>query len=90
MKSCPTPCFWSVLHVHAQWGTPSPVPGGAIGQSLKGSVLSNIRKLFTHQALERGEQNFVTKFNHNQHLSWGLYYMSIPNRLPPARSQGAL
>ena len=42
------------------------------------------------QAVERGKQNFVTKFNHDQHLSWGLYYMSIPNRLPPARSQGAL
>ena len=46
-----------VLHVHAQWVTPSPVPGGAIGQSLKGSVLSNIRKLFTHQALERSKEN---------------------------------
>ena len=38
--------------------------GGAIGQNLKGSVLSNIRKLFTNQALERSEQNFATKFNH--------------------------
>ena len=80
----------SVLHVHAQWVTPSPVPGGAIGQSLEGSVLSNIRKLFTHQAPERSKQNFVTKFNHVTHLAWGLYYMSMPNGLPPARSQGAL
>ena len=79
----------SVLHVHAQSVTPSPVPGGAIGQGLKGSVLSNIRKLFTKQALERSEQNFVTKFNHVTHLAWGLYYMSMPNRLPQARSQGA-
>ena len=44
--------------------TPSPLPGGAIGQSLEGSVLSNIGKLFTNQGLERSEQNFVTKFNH--------------------------
>ena len=80
----------SLQHVHVQWVTPSPVPGGAIGQSLKGSVLSNIRKLFTHQALERSKQNFVTKFNHVTHLAWGLYCMSMPNGLPPARSQGAL
>ena len=78
------------LHVHAQWVTPSPVPGGAIGQSLKGSVLSNIRKLFTHQALERSEQNFVTKLNRVPHLAWGLYCMYMPNGLPPARSQGEL
>ena len=90
IKSCPTPCLGSVLHVHAQWGTPSPVPGGAIGQSLKRSVLSNIRKVFTHQGLERSEQNFVTKFNHVPHLAWGLYCMSMPNGVPPARSQGAL
>ena len=49
----------------------------AIGQNLKGSVLSNIRKLFTNQALERSEQNFVTKFNHVTHLAWGLYIMSM-------------
>ena len=60
MKSCPTPCLGSVLRVHAHWVTPSLVPGAAIGQSLEGSVLSNIRKLFTHQALERSKQNFVT------------------------------
>ena len=77
-------------HVHVQWVTPSPVPGGAIGQSLKESVLSNIRKLFTHQALERSKQNFVTKLNHVPHLAWGLYYMSMQNGLPPAWSQGAL
>ena len=88
MKSYPTPCLGSVLHVHAQWVTPSPVPAGAIGQSLKGSVLSNIRKLFTHQALERSKQNFVTKFNCVPHLAWGLYCMSMPNGVPPARSQG--
>ena len=80
----------SLQHVHVQWVTPSPVPGGSIGQSLKGSVLSNIRKLFTHQALERSKQNFVTKFNHVTHLAWDLYYMSMPNALPKARSQGAL
>ena len=90
IKSCPTPCLGSVLHVHAQWVTTSPVPGGAIGQSLKGSVLSNIRKLFTKQALEISEQNFVTKLNHEPHLAWGLYCMSMPNGLPPAWSQGAL
>ena len=49
-----------------------------------------IRKLFTHQALERSEQNFVTKLNHVPHLAWGLYYMSMPNGVPPVRSQGAL
>ena len=90
IKSCPTPCLGSVLHVHAQWVTPSPVPGGSIGQSLEGGILLNMRKLFMMQAVERGEQNFVKKLNHDQHLSWGLYYMSMPNRLPPARSQGAL
>ena len=80
----------SVQHVHAQWVTPSPVPGGSIGQSLEGGLLLNMRNLFMMQAVERGKQNFVTKSNHDQHLSWGLYYMSMPNRLPPARSQGAL
>ena len=80
----------SVLHVHAQWVTPSPVPGGAIGQSMEGGILLNMRKLFMMQAVERGEQNFVTKLNHVPHLAWGLYWMSMPNELPPARSQGAL
>ena len=78
----------SVLHVHAQWVTPSPVPGGAIGQSLQGSVLSNIRKLFTHQGPERSKQNFVTKFNHVTHLAWVLYYMSMPNGLPQPDPRG--
>ena len=49
----------SELHVHAQMVTPSLVPGCAIGQSLKGSVLLNIRKLFSKQPLERNEENFV-------------------------------
>ena len=84
MKSCPTPCLGYLLHVHAQWVTPIPVPGGAIGQSLKGSVLSNIRKWFTKQALEISEQNFVTKLNHVSHLAWGLYCMSMPNGLSQA------
>ena len=61
MKSCHWPCLGSVLHVHAQWVTPSPVPGGAIGQGLEGGLLSNIRKLFTKQALERSEQKFCYK-----------------------------
>ena len=80
----------SVLHVHAQWVTPSPVPGGAIGKSLEGGLLLNMRKLFTKQELERSDQNFVTKLNHDQHLNWGLYCMSMPNGLPPVWSQGAL
>ena len=42
----------------------------------------------TKLALERSEQNFVTKFNHVTHLPWGLYYMSMPNGLPQAKSQG--
>ena len=42
----------------------------------------------TKLALEISEQNFVTKLNHNQDLNWGLYYTSVPNGLPPARSQG--
>ena len=79
----------SVLHVHAQWVTPSPVPGGAIGQSMEGGILLNMRKLFMMQAVERGEQNFVTKLNHVPHLAWGLYCMSMNNGVPPARSQGA-
>ena len=90
MKSCPTRCFGLVLHVHAQWVTPSPVPGGTISQSLEGGLLLNIRKLFTNQALERSEQNFVTEFNHVTHIAWCLYYMSMPNGLPQAWSQGAL
>ena len=61
IKSCPTPCLGSVLHVHAQWVTPSPVPGGAIGQSLEGSVLQNITMLVTKLALEISEQTFVIK-----------------------------
>ena len=80
----------SVLHVHAQWVTQSPVPGGAIGQSLEGGLLLNIRKLFTKRPLERSEQNFVTKLNHAPHLSWGLYYMSMSKGLPQTESQGAL
>ena len=36
----------------------------------------------TKLALEISEQNFVTKLNHDQHLNWGLYYMSMPNGLP--------
>ena len=85
---------------HLAWGlycmsmpnglNPARIPGGAIGQSLEGSVLSNIRKLFTHQAPERSKQNSVTKFNHVTPLAWGLYYMSMPNGVPPAQSQGAL
>ena len=42
----------------------------------------------TKLALEFSEQNFVTKLNHDQHLNWGLYCMSMSNRLPQARSQG--
>ena len=45
-------------------GYPSPVPGGAIGQSLVGCLLLNITMFVTNLALERSEQNFVTKFNH--------------------------
>ena len=60
-----------------------------MGQSLEGGLLSNIRKLFTKQTLERSEQNFVTKLNHVPHLAWGLYCMSMPNGLPPGWSQGA-
>ena len=84
---------------HLAWGLycmsmhnrvpPARSQGGTIGQSLEGGLLSNNRKLFTHQALERSEQNFVTKLNHVPHLAWGLYCMSMPNRVPPARSQGA-
>ena len=80
----------SLQHVHVQWVTPSQVPAGAIGQSLERGLLLNIRKLFTKQALERSEQNYVTKLNHVPHLAWGLYCMSMPNGLPPAGSQGAL
>ena len=71
-------------------GYPSPVPGGTIGQSLEGGLLLNIRKLFTKQALERSEQNFVTKFNHVTHLAWDLYYMSIPNGYPKPGPRGRI
>ena len=88
IKSCPIPGLGSVLHIHAQWVIPSPVPGGAIGQSQEGDLLLNIRKLFTKQALERSEQNFVTKLNHAPHLAWGLCYIFMPNGLTQAQSQG--
>ena len=69
-----------LYHVtHFAWGLycmsmpnglpPSPVPGDAIGQSLEGGLLLNIRKLFTKQVLEICEQNFVRKLNHAPHLS---------------------
>ena len=48
----------SLQHVHVQWVTPSPVPGGAIGQSLEGGILLNIRKV-VHEAGPRKER---TKF----------------------------
>ena len=82
-----TDLAWGLYCMSMPNGVP---PGGAIGQSLKRSVLSNIRKVFTHQGLERSEQNFVTKFNHVPHLAWGLYCMSMPNGVPPARSQAGL
>ena len=63
-------------------GYPQPGPRGAIGQSLKGSVLSNIRKLFTKQALEISEKNFVTKLNHVTDHAWGLYCMCMPSPVP--------
>ena len=88
MKSCPTPCLGSLLHVHAKWVIPSPVPGGAIGQSLEGGLLLNIRKLFTKQALERSGQNSFTKFNYVTHFACDLYYTSMPKGLPQTRSHG--
>ena len=88
MKSCPTPCLVSVLHVHAQRGTPSPVPGGTIGQSMEGGILSNIRKLFTKQALERSEQNFVTKLNHVPHLAWACTACTCPMDYPQPGPRG--
>ena len=82
----------TLLGVCTAWpcpmGYPSLVPGGAIGQSLEGGLLLNIRKLFTKQALERSEQNFVTKLNHVPHLAWGLYYMSMPKGLPKPGPRG--
>ena len=47
-----------------------------------------MRKLFTKQALERSEQNFVTKLNHAPHLIWGLYCMSMPNGFPQPGPRG--
>ena len=47
-----------------------------------------MRKLFMMQAVERGEQNFVTKLNHDQHLNWGLYCMCMPNGLPQPGPMG--
>ena len=40
------------------------------------------------QALERSEQNFVTKLNHAPQLRYGLYYMFMPKGLHQAQSQG--
>ena len=82
---------WGLYYISMpHWLGVSPVPGGARGQSLEGGLLLRIRKLFTKQALERSEQNFVTKFNHVTHLALGPYNMSMPNGLPQAQSQGVL
>ena len=43
-------------------------------------------KLVRKQPLARSETNFVTKFKHESHLVWGVYYMSMSNDLPPAHS----
>ena len=85
---------------HLNWGLyymsmpnglqPAQSQGGSIGQSPEGSILFNMRKLFTMHPLERSEQNFVTKLYHDQHLNWDVYCMSMPNGLPPARSHWAL
>ena len=69
-------------------GYPSPVPGGAIGQSLKGSVLLNVIKLFTKQALEISEQNFVTKLNHVPHLAWVCTACPCPMGYPQPGPRG--
>ena len=91
-------CYKTIIIQHTLLGVfatctcpidyPSPVPGGAIGQSLVECLLQNITMFVTKLALERSEQNFVTKFKHVTHLAWGLYYMSMPNGLPRAQSQG--
>ena len=73
-----------------QMGYPKPSPKGHYRSKSEGRLLLNIKKLFMKQPLERGEQNFVTKLNHAPHLTWGLYYMFVPNGLPQAQSQGAL
>ena len=45
--------------------------------------------LVTKQALDRSNQNFVTKFNHIPHLACGLWYDYMPSGLPQTQSQGA-
>ena len=73
--------------LYRETGT-SLVQGGAIGQSLKGSVLQNITMLVTKLKLEICEQNFVTKLYHALHIGIGLYYISMSNELPQAQSRG--
>ena len=46
--------------------------------------------LVTKLALKRREKNVVIKFNPVIQLAKGLYFMSMPNGLPQAQSQGAL
>ena len=61
---------WGLYYMSMPNGLPqAQSQGGAIGQSLEGGLLLNIRELFTKQALKRSEQNFVTKFNHVKHLA---------------------
>ena len=70
-------------------GYPQPGPRGHNRSKSGGGLLSNIRKLFTKQAPERSEQNFVTKLNHVPHLAWGLHCMSMSNKLPQPGPRGS-
>ena len=81
---------WGLYYMSMSNGLSQPSPREQYRPSLKRDLLFNLRKLFTNQSLERSEQNIVTKLNHAPHPSWGLYYMSMPNGLPQAWSQGAL
>ena len=39
-------------------------------------------------ALEISEQNFATKSNHAPYMDWGLYYLSMPNKVTPSSVPG--
>ena len=72
--------------LHLAWGLYYlSMPNGLPEAQSQGTLL-NTRNLFMKQALERSEQNFVTKLNHAQHFAWGLYYMSMHNGLYQAQS----
>ena len=79
---------WGLYYMSKPNGYPQPGPRGHNRSKSGGRITIEYKKVVTRQALERSEQNFVTKLYHVPHLAWGLFCMYMPNGLPPARSHG--